>query len=141
MNLRTRYARKLAWCLGALLCTSCGNGRVPVYPVTGKVLMGGKPLPRATLVFHPTGDSPLHPVGTVDDDGSFQLTTYDQGDGAPAGKYQVTVEWRRLATINDDRPPANSLPARYARPDSSGLLATIAPGENVLPPFELTRGK
>jgi hypothetical protein len=30
-------------------------------------------------------------TGQVKEDGSFVLTTYDQGDGAPAGTYRVTL--------------------------------------------------
>jgi hypothetical protein len=117
------------------------NGRKPVYPVTGHVFLDGKPMPRAFLVFHPIGegaDAP-RPTGHAEDDGSFTLSTYDSGDGAPAGEYTVTVEWRRLATKDDEGPPPNLLHARYGKPSTSGLHASIAEGENDLRPFQLKR--
>jgi hypothetical protein len=126
--------------LVAMLATSCeSNKRVPVFPVSGQVLFGGKPIPRALLVFHPAGESSLRPLGAAEEDGSFTLSTYDDGDGAPVGEYIVTVEWRRLATIDDDKPPPNLLPAKYTNPKTSGLTARITEGDNVLPPIQLTR--
>src|SRR5438270_3154183 len=89
----------LAMALVALLCCSCGksNGRKPVFPVQGKVLFEGKPLPHAFLVFHPvdqTGTQATRAVATAEDDGTFAPTTYEAADGAPAGEYAVTVDWR-----------------------------------------------
>jgi hypothetical protein len=110
-----------------------------VYPVTGQVLLGGKPLARASLAFHPADQSMPTPLGSVEADGTFQLTTYEDGDGAPAGDYAITIEWRRLATLDDEKPPPNTLPARYADPKTSGLTAKISAGENVLPAFQLSR--
>jgi hypothetical protein len=140
---RVRWLRRLT-ALGlvgvAVASTSCSQDkRVPVFPVTGQVSFAGKPTPRALLVFHPVIESSLRPLGTVDEDGTFTLTTYEQGDGAPAGDYTVTVEWRRLATINDDQRPPNKLPARYSNPKSSGITARVSEGDNVLPPMQLTR--
>jgi hypothetical protein len=124
----------------AVACTSCSQDkRLPVFPVTGQVLFAGKPTPRALLVFHPVVENSLRPLGTVDEDGTFTLTTYEQGDGAPAGDYTVTVEWRRLATVDDDQRPPNRLPARYLNPKSSGITARVGEGDNVLPPIQLTR--
>jgi hypothetical protein len=124
----------------AVLATSCeGSKRVPVFPVSGQVLFGGKPMPRALLVFHPVAESPLRPLATADQDGSFALSTYEDGDGAPAGEYQISVEWRRLATVDDEKPPPNLLPMKYANPKTSGLTVRVTEGENVLPPIQLTR--
>jgi hypothetical protein len=124
----------------AAACTSCSrDNRVPVFPVTGQVLFAGKPATRALLVFHPVVENSLRPLGTVDEDGSFTLTTYEQGDGAPAGEYTVTVEWRRLATVDDDQRPPNKLPARYSNSKSSGIAVRVNEGANVLPPIQLTR--
>jgi hypothetical protein len=56
-------------------------------------------------------------------------------DGAPAGEYRVVVEWpayRRGRNIGPDR-----LMGKFAKPETSGLKATIEPGPNGLPPFEL----
>jgi hypothetical protein len=82
----------------------------------------------------------VKPRGQVEADGTFTLTTYEAGDGAPAGEYQVTVEWWLASgKPGDDRPPANRLPARYARAETSKLTARIEPGTNRLAAIELKR--
>jgi hypothetical protein len=127
----------------ALLSTACANGRKPVYPVRGKVFVEGKPAAKALVTFHPVADkSPetIRPVGEVDDQGQFTLTTYANGDGAPEGEYEVAISWllaTRASRSTEDFYTKNYLPERYSRADSSGLRATIRKGENDLEPFEL----
>jgi hypothetical protein len=73
----------------ALLAAGCGESRKPVFPVQGKVLDAeGKPASGAKLIFHPIDDkdpNAVRPVGVADESGSFTLTSYNKGDGAPAG--------------------------------------------------------
>lgn len=124
----------------ALGLSSCGDGRKPTFPVTGKVVLGDKPVANATVVFHPAGGdtSEPRPRGTTRSDGTFRLTTYDGHDGAPAGEYRVTVElW--LSSGRGDEGPTSRLPAKYARPETSGLVATVATGPNELRPFGIKR--
>jgi hypothetical protein len=140
-----RRTRRFAWRLGSLItalaCISCGSNQKPVYPVQGQVNFEGRPLPSAYVVFHPIGGSDgdsVRPVGQGDKAGSFNLTTYTKHDGAPAGQYAVTVEYRP-PPLDDGKPLKNILPARYAKPGSSGLSVEIVEGNNELPPFELKR--
>lgn len=131
--------------------SSCGGPpRVEVHPVRGKVLYRNQPVVNAWIVFHPQGGSDevqkIRPSGRAGPDGSFVLTTYDEGDGAPAGDYKVTVEW---PTENPDDPsdpddPEGSIPrgpdwfqGRYANPATTPLTATVKPGENSLEPLQL----
>jgi hypothetical protein len=128
--------------LVALGLSSCkGDGRKPTVPVTGKVVLGDRPVANATVVFHPVGgEGPdeARPRGTTRADGTFAVTTYDGNDGAPAGEYRVTVElW--LSSGRGDEGPTSRLPAKYARPDTSGLVATVAAGPNELKPFTIKR--
>jgi hypothetical protein len=72
------------------------------------------------------------------------LTTYDQGDGAPAGDYGVTVEWWLSSATartpeGDSRPPTNRLPARYARVETSKLRVRIAAETNQIPVIQLSK--
>jgi hypothetical protein len=139
-----RGAVALAVCGAALLFASCGNGnRLPVQKVRGQVFVEGKPAARALVVFHPLGDGPvkeLRPVGHVAPDGTFTLTTYSEGDGAPAGDYAVTVDWRQPTPPVDGADPGPSLiPARYNSPTASNLKVTVAQGPNDLQAFRLTR--
>ena len=109
----------------------------------GQVLYRGKPVAHAQVTFHPIGDPKanlIRPVGKVDDQGHFTLTTFKDGDGAPAGRYRVTVVWYLAAPArrgSDETFTANYLPQRYASIETSGLAATVTPGANDLPAFEL----
>jgi hypothetical protein len=125
-----------------LLGTACNNepAQLPVYSVRGKVLFKGKPITPATLVFHPQGGSRVYrPVGKTKPNGTFELTTYSENDGAPAGEYVITVTWMPAVPKpnGESEPGPNLLPERYGKPDSSGLRAKIVAGDNELPTFEL----
>jgi len=114
----------------------------PVFTVTGQVLLNGRPAPHAFVVFHPIGATDadvIRPRAHVQEDGTFTVTTYGRDDGAPAGEYALTVELFRAPTANDDRPPTNILPGRYANPKTSGLTARVEEGPNELPPLRLAR--
>ena len=144
-GIRRRFAA-VALAAVALAISSCGNGdgRKPVFPVTGRVLFEGKPADKALVIFHPVGESGpavIRPRGQVGPDGTFTLATYGTADGAPAGTYQVTVELWLASTRKgeDDRPPLNRLPVRYSKPGSSGLHVQIEPRPNELKAFELKR--
>ena len=76
----------------------CGARRVPCHPVKGQVTFRDRPAAGALVIFHPVDGSappaiPAKPSGRVGDDGSFTLSTYGEGDGAPAGQYRITVQW------------------------------------------------
>jgi hypothetical protein len=97
------------------------------------------------VTLHPVGNpgpEAIHPVGYVDDQGAFLLTSYKENDGAPEGDYEVTITWFLAAKVagihpGDEYSSRNYLPERYASRQSSGLRVTIHPGENDLPPFRL----
>jgi hypothetical protein len=98
-------------------------------------------------MFHPRHDPDLkrpHPAAVVAADGSFQLTSYQPGDGAPAGDYNVAVTWPdesggtaktrglgRKQALND------RLKGMYSNPARPLLQAHIVEGDNQLPDFEL----
>ena len=134
----------------AALNAGCGkDGQQPVYPVTGEVLFDGKPTPHAQVVLHPMNGTgigeAIRPRGRVDTQGRFTLSTYSDGDGAPAGDYAVTVEWwlspastsKRAGA--EDLPPVNHLPKRYGAVQTSGLRVRIEPGSNELPTIRLKK--
>jgi len=118
------------------LLSGCGEKTVEIpkpegSPVAakGKVLLpGGKPLAGATVVLVPAKDPGMPARGTTGDDGSFVLTTQNEGDGALPGDYRIRI----------DPPPfpkgTNTLkfpyPAGYANDETSGLTATIKSSGN-----------
>ncbi len=84
--------------LGAWLClavSGCGSGTgdpqgVPLIPVTGTVTYKGKPLTRGVIEFEPQQAGRLA-KGAIHPDGTFTLTTYQDGDGVAAGLHRVSV--------------------------------------------------
>src|SRR5262249_29117138 len=99
MRTRLRWvgSRLAILALGLAFAAGCGDGKPTPYPVSGKVLVGGKEADGAIVRLWPVdsdGPDAVRPLGYVQPDGSFQLTSHKENDGAPPGKYKVTVEWR-----------------------------------------------
>jgi hypothetical protein len=126
--------------LGVSACSKSNAKKT--YPVAGTVVNGTQPVGGALVVFHPVGDASPEAVksrATTKPDGTFTLSTYGTDDGAPAGEYAVTIEqW--LAGARPDDPPSNRLNAKFAKPETSGLKATVAAtGGNEPQTFKVTR--
>jgi len=75
--------------IAAILVVGCGSQEQPLVPVAGVVLLDGKPVAKAAVMFHHQAGRTSY--GVTGTDGSFQLTTRDPGDGVPAGDHRVTV--------------------------------------------------
>lgn len=140
-----RPASRLLVMAGLLLtfasCTT-ESERVPVHPVRGKLFVDGEPAEGAIVVFHTTASSrpkTTNPHGRVQADGSFQLTTYESEDGAPAGDYVITVFWPAPPKSPVDHPDMgpDRLKNRYTNPDTSEIQVTVHEGKNSLDPFRL----
>ena len=94
------------------------------------------------IVFHPLAppERPFpKPFGCCDAQGRFQLMTFETGDGAPAGRYAITVELRALRRLGEEvvRDGANTLPARYGLPDTSKLEFEVVAGDNEVSPLAI----
>jgi hypothetical protein len=116
--------------------------RKKTHPVRGKVFFEGTPVPGAMVVFQQASagnnSRPLRADGLVEADGSFVLSTYTANDGAPEGEYGVTVVCRKPLYEASGKPGPNTLPDRYAKPETSGLKFTVKPDANEAV-FELHR--
>lgn len=134
----TTFTVCIAFAIAVMAVSGCGRGerRVPVFKTSGSVVRAdGSAVPNALVVLHVNGPASMvpKPRGTTDEQGRFQLTTYEVDDGAPEGQFTITVEqW-----IRDDPnlPPSNHLVATLAKPESSGLQVTISQGANEIPPL------
>ena len=127
-----------------LICLAgCGGGpvRPPVHPVTGQAFFQKMtPAAGAFIVFHPVSEAlekamEARPFARVQPDGSFSLTTYDEGDGAPEGEYGVTVVWTAAKStgprIRDGRLRLRiNLPDATATQKKPALTAKVAHGQN-----------
>jgi hypothetical protein len=127
--------------LATALGCSQGDGRVAVHPVEGQLTWNGQPLPNAFVVLHPkdpTDTRVLPARAQTDAAGKFQVTTYEQADGAAVGEYKVTVEfYRPIKNGSGFEPGPNVLPPKLARPDTSEISVRVAEGKNTLEPISL----
>src|SRR5262245_50392711 len=133
------------WCgigvLALLLLGGC-SGKPPVYPVRGEVRDSeGKPAKGVLVVFHPVGEANssevVKPVGRVDENGEFHLTTYVEGDGAPAGDYAVTLVWPAPRKTPFDPEGGDQLGGAYAHPDTPKTHFTVEKRDNQVPIIQL----
>lgn len=109
-----------------LAAVGCGDGRPRCYPVSGTVQVDG-----ALLTGDFDGTIRLVPVtetgrgrpatGFIGADGTFSLTTYEDGDGCPKGTYKVELsvlqtQGRKLFTL---------VPFRYEKALTSDIEVEI----------------
>jgi len=130
--------------LGPLLA-GCGESLPPTVPVEGAVTWRGSPLAEGEVVFQPdviAEGLPIRPAtGTLQDDGTYRLSTFRPGDGAVSGKYHVLIHSYVSQPSFDDpfAPFIWRIPARYGDPLHSGLTATVpADSRALVLDFELT---
>ncbi len=109
--------------VGAALLAGCGKGGPRVVPVSGQVLIDGKPLTAGVpghIQVLPQGTRPAS--GSIDPQtGRFTLSTNRPGDGCPLGTHKVAVYVNQMVG-----PSAVWLiPEQYGDPEASGLTVTI----------------
>ena len=110
--------------------------------VTGVITYNGEPLADATVKFIPTDATGSQSYGKTNEKGEYKLQTLlgAADAGTTPGEYKVTVdcietvETGKMIQENGEEKPetiAQSLiPAKYNNAETSGLTATVAPGDN-----------
>lgn len=115
-------------------CSNSGSPWEKTHPVSGVVTYKGQPLADAEIAFFPLEkDAPetVRPKAKSTAGGKFTVWTYNPGDGAPVGKYKVTVVHNEVAVSKDTivaKP--NDLPPKYASRESTDLELQIVAGNN-----------
>jgi hypothetical protein len=108
-------------CAGLLLAILAGcNGRPAPVPVSGRVLIDGKPLDRGFIRFVPKGTRASS--GTIEKDGRFTLGCFNKNDGALRGIHAVEVV--AIEEIGLDR-VRYYIPEKYAHTETSGVVVNI----------------
>lgn len=132
-------------------CSDPGEGgdRVETHEVSGKVTMAGGPVAGASVIFSPKEGQPVA-TGRTNNEGEYTLMTYESGDGAATGEYEVLISKSVASqappayshdpgTTATYQPPAHSgpgrsggsagaassLPERYSRAGQSGLTVKV----------------
>ena len=124
------------------LASGCSGQKGPrLYPVKGVVRINGELARDVNVMFTPVappqgGATPLSPAAVTGEDGSFRLMSFEPGDGAPAGDYQVTVIFP-MNRFNKHLSGIDRLRGKFTNPKTSRLTAKVEPKSNELPPFDL----
>lgn len=121
-----------AACLFALLPLGCGDGRPTRVPVSGIVLIDGKPLTSGYVSVVPEKARPGG--GTIGKDGRFVLETFDGEDGCVLGEHKVAVVAVEAIGNRGQRWLA---PKKYSTEGTSGLTIKVE-GPTKDAKFELT---
>jgi hypothetical protein len=132
---------------GVLAIGGCGGSvRPKVYPVRGQLFWADKPAAGAVVFFHPMTDVPpspdapaatVRPIARVGADGSFEASTYGSKDGAPPGRYRLTIMWIKKIGVSDDD-VQQLLPVEYTDPQKAPLpIVEVKAESNVLPALKL----
>jgi hypothetical protein len=107
--------------------TGCSDGRPTRIPVSGTVLVDGKPLTQGNIKFVPTGARPS--AGKLDENGRFTMACYDGDDGVIPGTHRVAVSASKI--IGESKIQWFA-PKKYADFRTSGLTFEITePTENL----------
>ena len=151
--MRGRLAMVLGMGLGALTIASsgCGSGlkKPEMAKVHGTVTYKGAPVTTGTVTFFPaeggTGEAGQPAISPLGSDGSFELTTFDTGDGAVLGQHKAVVvakseggEKVPEGTIPSQLPedikkyegPKPLIPEKYMTAEKTPLRYKVRPGDN-----------
>lgn len=119
--------------IAAIVLSGCSGGGLGTAPVTGKVTYAdGSPVQGGTIIFADASAN-LSSVGTIKEDGTYELGTYAENDGAVPGSYKVTV----LGT--SEYGEAAPVQAKFSETSTTPLEATIVEGKNSID-FQVERG-
>ena len=145
----------LLGCMLSFCFVGCGGGDgfPPPVPVSGKVLVAGKPVEGAAVTFLSKSGG-RSASGKTDKDGNFKLTSVKTDDGASPGEYAVTISKQEAkgggsATVDISKGYGDNygkmqgaagsgsmekvinqvLPAKYADPLQAGLVRSVVKGD------------
>ncbi len=116
--------------MASVALASCGKKGPPrvslVGPVTGEVLVDGRPAAGVTIVGQSSAPidtkNPAIPSALSDADGKFSMGTYTPGDGMPTGDYVFLFKWQEGPFT---KPGPDKLKGRYATSQKSTIKYTI----------------
>ena len=122
--MRDRFGMAMLISAALLLsaCSESGPPRKATFPVTGQVLVDGKPAAALEVTMHDVnGMDPKQPTLSstyTDDSGKFSLSTYEEGDGVPEGEYLVSFQWGEVNLMTRSYGGPDKLKNRYTKEKS-----------------------
>lgn len=107
-----------------------GGPRVETVIVRGSVMVDGAPAGFLQITAVPKGGAgavPMNSTALTAGDGSFSLSTYESGDGVPAGDYSLTFIWGEMNLMNGQY-AGDKLNGKYADAAKSAVTVTVTAG-------------
>lgn len=125
--------RRVCGSLAILALASGCSSQLETYKVNGRVeFENGRPVV-VGLVECLSLEHQLNARGTIREDGTFSLTSFEEGDGAVAGKHKcVVIQMVIGENIKGHRPSTvGVVDSKYASYQTSGLEIDVSPdGDN-----------
>lgn len=111
-------------------CSEERGNRKTTTPVTGRITVdGSSPEARIKIECHPLdGMDTANPSISQcfsEPDGSFSISTYETGDGVPAGDYALTFFWGEMNLVSMSYGGEDKLGGRYDEPQESPKTFTV----------------
>ena len=107
---------------------------MPTTGVTGRVIVDGTPVPanaplRVTCHLLSASTQMPKSQALTGDDGRFEISTYEQGDGVPAGDYALTFFWGKMNVMTGSYDAPDRLGGRYQDVTKSVIEFTVSESE------------
>lgn len=130
---QNRFARWAAGLLLGMTFLGCGGTeQMEVYPVQGRVNFRGKPMVGGgSIAFVPVGRQAGKTAGgEIEEDGTYYLSTYSDGDGSIPGEFRVVITQvvesePEAAPDRDGMGEAAPIAAAGSRVDEADWIPTI----------------
>lgn len=138
-----RFVLVATACLGLTACSGDSSSNKQCFPAKGKLTIKSQPAAGAMITLRPQGGgnpeewTAGYPRGLVQADGSFELETYGEKDGAPAGDYVALVIWPEAHAGEDEVPTVDRLAGRYSEPTTSKFQVKIDAAPTEIPPISI----
>lgn len=124
--------------LGLLVTAGCGGStgpqggpRTETVIVKGLIKVDGAPAASLRVVAVPDGGAgivPMESSSLTDTEGVFSLSTYESGDGVPAGQYNLTFVWGQINLMNGQY-SGDKFKGKYSDAGKSDHSLTIKSGD------------
>jgi hypothetical protein len=136
-RMSTRWFATSMFVVLSMGCSS--ENRIETGTVSGTVTYNGDPLQIGSLLFVPVAGGPSAEAN-IGTDGSFEMGTYDDDDGAVLGEHKVMITAFTSPggsglpedVIDGDGAPVSVIPDFYGDLEKSGLKVDVKSGDNAI---------
>ena len=106
----------------------CNDGRLKTYPVRGKAIFANGSVVKVGTIECKSREHRVQATGTIENDGTFLLSTYKSNDGAVAGLHDcVLVQFIQTENIPDYKPSSiGVVNKKHSTYSTSGLNIEVS---------------